>query len=236
MKKKFVFSPKKPEDFISEKGKRYMFNFENMNGLYYFHNLNEFKEAVSSKSSLNFIDSAILFFWAKLKNKKDIARNRGADFTRRFLSNSSSKDKHFFIGLEKKELPKILEEFPNLSFENLKAHNPSFVKGYLFDKKEVDKIAKAINKSKPDYVWVCVGSPKQSILSAQLFNKTTAKYFSNIGGAIDFITEKKKEAPKLFQKIGLEWLYRLITDFRHSGKKVNRSFIAIKHLGSVEIK
>ena len=54
MEKKFIFSSKKPEDFISKKGKRYTFNFENMNGLYQFHNLPEFNEAVSSKNNLNF--------------------------------------------------------------------------------------------------------------------------------------------------------------------------------------
>ena len=42
---------------------------------------------------------------------------------------------------------------------------------------------------------------------------------------MDFITEKKKEAPKFIREIGMEWFYRLITDFRYSRKKVWRSLI-----------
>lgn len=236
MESNFIFSPKSPKDFINKISGKYIFNFENMNGLYYFCNLREFREAVSSKNSINFIDSAILFFYTKLKNKMNINRNRGPTFTRSFLSKSSKDDKHFFIGIEEKDISMISEKFPNLSLKNLYSYNPTFIKEFIFDKKEVEKIAKLINKSKPNYIWVCVGSPKQSILSYQLFKRTREVFFFNVGAAMDFIIGRKKESPKIFQNIGLEWLYRLATDFNNSKKKVIRSFMAIRYLNRIRVK
>ena len=42
----------------------------------------------------------------------------------------------------------------------------------------------------------------------------------NVGAALDFLLEKKKQAPNAVKALGIEWLYRLITDFEHSKKKV----------------
>ena len=105
-----------------------------------------------------------------------------------------------------------------------------------FDEKEIKKISVKINSFKPTYVWVGIGNPKQEILASQLFEKTKAAYFFNVGAAIDFILGKKKESPPFFSKIGLEWLYRLITDFKYSRKKVLKSFFGLFYLLNVKLK
>ena len=92
-----------------------------------------------------------------------------------------------------------------------------------------------INKSKANCVWVCVGSPKQNILTNSLFDKTKANFFFNVGAALDFILKKKKEAPKLVREMGVEWLYRLITDFKYSRKKVWRSFVGLIYISGVRL-
>jgi len=94
----------------------------------------------------------------------------------------------------------------------------------------MEKISRLIVKSEADYVWVCVGCPKQNILTEELYKKTNTRIFFNVGSALDFALEKKKNAPKSFQKVGMEWFYRLITDFEHSKKKVLKSFLALKYL------
>ena len=92
-----------------------------------------------------------------------------------------------------------------------------------------------LKKFKPDYVWVCVGSPKQDILANQLFSKFKSNYIT-MGAAIDFLLEKKKEAPALFRALALEWLFRLVTDYRTTNKKVWRSLMALKYLNRIEAK
>ena len=67
-----------------------------------------------------------------------------------------------------------------------------------------------IKKMKPDILLVAYGSPTQ-----ELWIKKHRKQIGNIvtigvGGSFDFIAGSAKRAPKLVQKIGLEWLWRLI--------------------------
>jgi N-acetylglucosaminyldiphosphoundecaprenol N-acetyl-beta-D-mannosaminyltransferase len=49
------------------------------------------------------------------------------------------------------------------------------------------------------------------------------KIAMGIGGAFNFIAGIKKRAPKLIQKIGLEWLYRLIQE----PKRIKRIYNAV---------
>ena len=76
------------------------------------------------------------------------------------------------------------------------------------DEKESHKL---INDVKPDILFVAFGAPNQEIWIAEnmRYLKTT-KLAVGIGGAFDFIAGKKKRAPKIVGKLGLEWLYRLI--------------------------
>ncbi len=62
-----------------------------------------------------------------------------------------------------------------------------------------------------DLVLVAIGHPRQEILIYQKILKLKGvKIAMGIGGTLDYWTKKKKRAPQIFQKIGLEWLWRFI--------------------------
>ncbi|MEM4605427.1 MAG: WecB/TagA/CpsF family glycosyltransferase [Candidatus Pacearchaeota archaeon] len=223
--------------FIKESQERKIFGFLNQHDIYHIKNNKTFEESLSHYFNINLLDGFFPAFFLSLKKLKKVSRVRGPTFTRELLSNKehSSSKKHFFIGLEKEDLVKLKEKFYHL--KNFDCYNPPYIKDFVFPKEEIEKIAEKINKFKADYVWVGIASPKQNILSYQLFNKTKAQYFFNVGAAMDFLLGKKKEAPSFVRKIGMEWFYRLITDFKYSKIKVWRSFIAVFYLllGRVKI-
>jgi exopolysaccharide biosynthesis WecB/TagA/CpsF family protein len=126
-----------------------------------------------------------------------------------------------------KDLKQLIDVFPKL--KNSKAYVPSYIQGITFPKNEITSMIKELKKFKPDYVWVCIGNPKQEILANQLYKEYTTLYF-NIGAATDFLLKRKKELPLIFRRLGLEWLYRLITDFKYSWKKVWGSLIGLIYL------
>ncbi len=225
------------EKFFEENNQnRFIFNFLNQHDLYMFNEEKLFRESLLNKYNLNFIDGFLISAFLSFKTFRKIKRIRGPFFTRNFFEKErwNKKKKHFFIGLGKEDLKKLKVKFSHL--KNLSAYNPPYIKNLKFSKDEVNEISKLINNFKPDYVWVCIGSPKQNILSADLFNKTKAKYFFNVGAALDFVLEKKKEAPKFIRTVGLEWFYRFATDFKYSRKKVWRSLIGLKYLiGGVKL-
>ena len=81
-----------------------------------------------------------------------------------------------------------------------------YIDGYQKDDIVIDKI----NKSKANIVFVALGSPKQEIWINEHKNEITANIIMGVGGSFDVISGNVKRAPVLFQKLGLEWLYRFI--------------------------
>ena len=74
-----------------------------------------------------------------------------------------------------------------------------------------DDIIKRINKTDAQILFIAYGAPAQEFwISRNLKKLNTVKLAIGIGGAFDYIAGIRKRAPKLLQKLGAEWLYRLI--------------------------
>lgn len=76
-------------------------------------------------------------------------------------------------------------------------------------------IQKAINNTLPEVLFIAFGSPKQEKwIVHNLPSLPSVKLAVGVGGAFDFIAGIKKRAPTWMQKLGLEWLFRLIQEPR----------------------
>ena len=106
--------------------------------------------------------------------------------------------------------PEIIEK----AVFNLKEENPLINICYQHDGyfKDDDSIIEDLTNSKPALVLVALGSPKQEffINKAQQFIKDAV--FVGIGGSFDVWSGVVKRAPVIYQKLGLEWLYRTIKE------------------------
>ncbi len=71
-------------------------------------------------------------------------------------------------------------------------------------------VAEAIRLSGADVVFVCLGAPKQEKWIAEHGPSTGAHLLVGLGGTLDVFAGRVKRAPVLWQRAGLEWLYRLI--------------------------
>ncbi|WP_282115101.1 WecB/TagA/CpsF family glycosyltransferase [Pseudoalteromonas arctica] len=64
-----------------------------------------------------------------------------------------------------------------------------------------------------DVIVLAMGMPKQEILASMLKSIAVSRTIIICGGAIlDFQAGKVRRCPKIFQQLGLEWLYRLINE------------------------
>lgn len=77
---------------------------------------------------------------------------------------------------------------------------------------EDDEIQRMINRSRADVVWVGLSTPKQEHWMAKFRPRLDAPILVGIGAAFDFHSGNKAQAPKLIQRSGLEWLFRLATE------------------------
>jgi N-acetylglucosaminyldiphosphoundecaprenol N-acetyl-beta-D-mannosaminyltransferase len=69
-----------------------------------------------------------------------------------------------------------------------------------------------INESRAEVLILALGSPKQEKwFAANHQNLKHIRVCQCVGGTLDTIAGDTKRAPEIWQKIALEWLYRLIT-------------------------
>lgn len=95
---------------------------------------------------------------------------------------------------------------------NLEQKNPGLCvcgvhDGYF---KEDAAVADEIRRAGADVVFVCLGAPKQEYWMIEHGAKTAASLLIGLGGSLDVFAGTVKRAPEVWQKLGLEWLYRLL--------------------------
>lgn len=212
-------------DLINGKYKsKQIFNFVNANSIYLFKKNRRFRESIVRKENINFPDGFTVSLFLSTTNFVKVNRNKGPNFTFDFLNDKglNKNKKHLFVGLDSNSLSKLKKKFPGLNSKNIFYYEIPMIK----EKKYNDfELVNKINLIKPDYIWVGIGNPKQEILSNDIIEKIQKGVVFNVGAAFDYIKDKKMKAPKIYENLGIEWLYRTFTDFRHTFPKVIRSFV-----------
>lgn len=97
---------------------------------------------------------------------------------------------------------KMRELFPGL---NICGTND----GYF---KEDGPVVEKINALKPDFLMVCLGAPKQELWMAENAPKLDVGLMAGLGGSLDVFAGTVMRAPKAWQKMNAEWLYRCIKE------------------------
>jgi N-acetylglucosaminyldiphosphoundecaprenol N-acetyl-beta-D-mannosaminyltransferase len=98
--------------------------------------------------------------------------------------------------------------FPDLIISGIKG-------GFNKDSIANDFLVEAVNKARPDVLFVALGHPYQEKWIFHNLDKLpSVKIAIGIGGSLDFLGGKRKRAPEWLRRINLEWLYRLIQEPR----------------------
>lgn len=98
------------------------------------------------------------------------------------------------------------------------AHSPSY--GFENNVDECRQICEIINQSLANVVLVGVGAPKQEKwIMANKESMPGVKLWLALGATIDFEAGHVKRAPRIFQKLALEWLYRMYCEPRRMFKR-----------------
>lgn len=104
-------------------------------------------------------------------------------------------------GIAETAKEKLNEQYPFLNIVGTR-------NGY-FKPEETDDIISEINQSNADIVFVCLGAPMQEKWIFQNRDKLNCRVMMGIGGSLDVFAGVTERAPEKWQKLGLEWLYRL---------------------------
>lgn len=151
---------------------------------------------------------------ANIAKKRGILSERcgGPDVMLKVIEKGlASGKRHYFYGSTPETLKKLdqnlREKFPEIQIAG--KFSPPFRD---LTPEEDREVVKLINDTKPDYIWVGLGAPKQDFWMQQHRDSLKNCILMGVGAAFDFHSDKIKRAPLWMQQHSLEWLYRLVRE------------------------
>ena len=167
-------------------------------------------------------DSKILYLLSKLlKHPLPEAIPGSSFFTAFYMFHKDDPDCRIFLlgakeGIAQKAMERINEKVGRKIVVG--AHSPSF--GFEKNERECEALVDIVNKSGANVLLVGVGAPKQEKWIMKYRNQMPdVDLFMALGATIDFEAGTLKRAPRLWQKLGMEWLYRCLKEPRRLFKR-----------------
>lgn len=167
----------------------------------------EIKEMLLNDNNILVPDGISIIKKAKQYNINIKERITGVDISSKALEICNKNKKSIYLfGSKKEVLNKLIininQKYPNINIVG-------FSDGYVEDK---DKVMQEIISLSPDLILIALGVPNQELLINKYIEKAKKGVFIGVGGTFDVLSGCKKRAPKLFIKLNLEWLYRIICE------------------------
>lgn len=137
----------------------------------------------------------------------NVRRIAGIEFGKRILEKFTATGKSAaLIGAK----PHIIEK----TVENLKKDIPGINIVYARDGyfKNDEEILAELQNSSADVVLTALGSPKQEEFNYKAKKLMPETLFIGVGGSFDVWSGEVQRAPEIYQKLGLEWLYRTVKE------------------------
>ena len=171
-------------------------------------NNNQLKNSVVNSDVIN-IDGIGLVLGARLLGYRVKERVTGIDLFEHLISYANDeKIPIYLLGAKKYTLEKVKKNLiikhPNLNIVG--SHH-----GY-FNQDEDQSIVKEISLSGAKMLFVGMSSPKKEIFIDTWTDSLGVNLTMGVGGTFDIIAKETRRAPKYIQRIGLEWLFRLIQE------------------------
>lgn len=101
----------------------------------------------------------------------------------------------------------------------------------VHDETQVAEILADIKSAAPDVLFIAMGAPRQEYFIADHWYELAAKVAIGVGGSFDVVAGEVKRAPVFMQKMGIEWLWRLICQPSRWKRMLNlpRFVFLVKH-------
>lgn len=161
-------------------------------------------------SDLSVADGMPLIWVAKLLGIPLVERVAGSDIFKMLSENDASENKAsvFFFGGEKgvAKAASIELEKKSRGMKSCGYYDPGFVP---IDEMSSQQIINYINKANPDFLVVALGAKKGQSWIQLNRKKLNVPVISHLGAVVNFVAGTVERAPVLWQRMGLEWLWRI---------------------------
>ena len=182
-------------------------------------------EAVNG-ADLVLADGIGVVYGAKILGTPLKERVPGIEFAQHLMGRMAQNGKSLFLlgakpGVAEKAAERLQGQYPGLRVAGV--HD-----GYF---QEDGPVLEAIRASGADVVFVCLGAPKQEKWMRRNGEATGAHLLVGLGGCLDVFSGEVRRAPEAFQKMGLEWLYRLAKNPSRVGRMMKLPLFLVHAAG-----
>ena len=170
-------------------------------------------EALENEHLLTALDAASLvlpdgigiIYGARILGTPLRAKVPGIDFIEKVMEKLANQNGSVYLfgakpGIAQEAGERLAQKYPGLEICGC-------ADGYFNDD---SGIIEEINRKKPDLLLVCLGFPKQEIWMYDNKKQLDVGLMAGLGGSLDVFAGHVTRAPLSWQKLGLEWLYRLL--------------------------
>lgn len=162
---------------------------------------------ILQESELSTPDSVGVMWGAKLQKKFFPERIPGQAYFRKIVELSNQEGITIYLlggepGIAEKARDNLVEKFPHVKIVGV--HHG------FFDEQEEQDVINEINQLQPNVLFVALGAPRQEKWIYQNRARLKVDVAAGQGGTYDYEAGKVKRAPSIVQKLGIEWLWRLL--------------------------
>ncbi len=139
----------------------------------------------------------------------------GSDLTRTIIEQLSGTDIPVtMIGSSPEAIDKIRQKY---ALKKLHHYNPPM--GFINSPEEVNKCIDFMLAHPSKFIFLAVGSPRQELLARQAREAGATGILLCIGASLMFLSGEEIRAPRIIQKMSLEWLFRMVQSPRRLAKR-----------------
>jgi len=152
--------------------------------------------------------------WAAQLLRRPVQRVPGIDLLYACLQLAAQAGRRcFFLGAKPETLARAIEVAESM-FPDLKIRGSHH--GYFSDSAPV---LAEIERARPQFIFVGMGSPRQEKWIAENLGKISPAIILPVGGSFEVLAGERSRAPKLVQRMGMEWMWRMLQDPRRLWKR-----------------
>lgn len=162
--------------------------------------------AAINASMLSLADGTPLAWYARMVGCKEIERISGACLMERLFTDMNG-CRHFLLGDTEQTIARVIAEAKKINNSvDIRGYSPPFKE---FNGKDNLEIMRKIREAEADIIWIAFGGWKQEKWMNQNIASLDSGVMIGVGAAFRFLIGDIVTPPKIFQTMGLQWLFRL---------------------------
>lgn len=155
----------------------------------------------------------LVWLGRRFAGRKHMARVYGPDLMLEVCRQSSDRGwRHFFYG-GAEGVPELLRDRLCQRFRGLEVAGTYAPPFRPLTREEDAAIISRVNASGAHFTWIGLSTPKQERFMAEHCGQINGVMLG-VGAAFDFHAGLKRQAPRIVQRSGLEWLFRMLSEPR----------------------